>query len=192
MDEEEKLISSAYLCSFDRPRKRLEFYFLEGNTLFELSKEAYEELKTKVPDIPQIIRLSHSYSYRKNLLGLQVATAFLSDALESDVEYFIGLEEEVSKKVFYFNNKRDSVFLKEFQNRLLDGSGMEEFLKDTYKSSRTNLSKEEILSLLKECGSLKADEIHFYKLPHVEKNRGIVLEKEEVLEFIYGEKEKTN
>lgn len=192
LEEKEKKISSAYLCTFDRQKKKLDFYFLEGNTLIELSEEAYREIKTKIPDMPQIIRFSHTYSYGKNKQGLEIATTILNDILESDIEYFVGLEEEVAKKIFYFNPKRDSVFLREFQNMLIEGSGIEGFLREHYKSNYTNFLKEEILSLMKECRGLKAGNIQFHKLPFVEKNRGILLEKEEVLEFIYGKKEKSD
>lgn len=189
-DEKEEEISSAYLCFFDRKRKRVDFYFLPGDTVFECSKELYGELRVDIAGIPQIARLSHFHQYLKSQKGLKAGMLFLNDAIGTNLKHFILLPKAVKDEVFTKETNGSGALLTSFATFLAEGKGIKKFVNKRFKRTYTDLSEKEMTNLLKGLKGIQKEAYHFFSLPIQTKNYGSIVQKEEALRLMYSNEKK--
>jgi hypothetical protein len=189
--EDENLISSAYFVNFDKQENEISFYNFPGNMIFEVSNKIHKEISTSLADIPQVLKLSHLYKYSKNKQGLKAGMLMLEDYLSLGISHYLFLRYEDVQKIFYFNEKGDSTFLRSFVNEIINGSNKNksEFVASVYNDKFTDIKKKAYVNILKKLKDVKTENIKFKTLKGEKFDNGVVVKKEELLQNLSSDSE---
>lgn len=178
------LLSGCYLLFYHRKEKRADFFYLDGNTILEVSKEVYLDLAASLPELPQISKLSHLNTFSKSKLGLKAGMYMLNDVVGADIRHFAYIPFKLSKDIFQENKAQTSI-----QKAFFQTMASEKLLIKEYKENNTDLSKEDFSELVRELSKLKEDKIRFKVLPFRKMNQGHRIEKEEAIRLMYSNEE---
>lgn len=188
-EKDEKLLSGAYLCFFHKKDKTLDFYYLKGNTVFEISKELYRDLVVGITGLPMLSRLSHFYTYSKSEQGLKSGMFMINDGIGIDLGHFLYLPHKLKKEMFEREGEDKASLKQDFLKLIQTDKKRKNWIKKSYKDEFTDLTDEELEFLLKEFGVVDGKKISFRNLPVTEKNSGSFIIKEEALRLMYGNEE---
>lgn len=176
------LISSAYICLFDRNAKTLAFTSIPGDTFFEISNELYKELSVSQAELGQTVRLSHIYKYFGSENGFKAGVFMLNEYLGINAGHYLYIPAKYAEQIFYFNSKGKSVFNSEFQKSLIAGDGLaEDIVNDAMKARYSDISKSKLLKLISEMKGMKASSISFRTIPGRQYNRGFMVDTEKAV-----------
>lgn len=178
--EDKNLINSAYFVKFDKQENKINFYNFPGNMIFEISNEMYKDISASLANIPQLLKLSHLYKYNKTKQGLKAGMLMLEDYFDIGLSHYLFLSSEDAEKIFYFNEKGDSTFLRSFVNDIINGNDKDKskFVASVYKEKFTDIKKKAYVNLLKKLKNVKADNIKFTTLKGEKFDNGVVVKKE--------------
>ncbi len=181
--EDESLISSAYFVNYDRQENIIKFFNIPGSMIFEVSNETHRELSASFAGLPQIVRLSHLYNYNKSKKGLKAAMFMLEDYLDLGIGHYLFLKAEDAEKIFYFNDKGESVFRDEFENLLRNGSRKEKkaFVSEVHKDKFTDISSKEYVELLVKLKAVGQSGIEFKTVNGSRFENGTLIKREDIL-----------
>ena len=168
MDSEKKsYVDRVYLCVFDRKVKNLRLYEIPGETVFEISEVLYRGLSASDVAFPEVVRVSSIYRYHKSEEGLYAGLLMLNEHLGTNVGHYLRVVGALSGQIF-----ENGGFAPSFEEMLLSGKGMSDFVEENFKGAHTDVKKKALKKLLKECKGLDAEEISFTRLPGEMTNRG--------------------
>lgn len=178
--EDKKLITSAYFVNFDKQENKISFYNFPGEMIFEASAEIHKEISTSFADIPQVLKLSHLYKYNKNKQGLKAGMLMLEDYLNLGISHYLFLRYEDVQKIFYFNEKGDSTFLRSFVNDIINGSdeNKSDFVASVYNDKFTDIKKKTYVNILKKLQVVNNENVKFTTIKGEKLDNGVVINKE--------------
>ena len=115
----------------------------------------------------------------------------LEDYLSLGISHYLFLRYEDVQKIFYFNEKGDSTFLRSFVNEIINGSNKNksEFVASVYNDKFTDIKKKAYVNILKKLKDVKTENIKFKTLKGEKFDNGVVVKKEELLQNLSSDSE---
>ena len=104
------------------------------------------------------------------------------DYLDLGLSHYLFLTWEDAGKIFYFNEKGDSIFLQSFVNDVINGSDEDKsaFVASVYNEKFTDIKKKIYVNLLTKLKNIKTEDIKFITIKGDKFDNGVVVKKEAI------------
>lgn len=193
-NEDKKKISYCVLEVFDSQNKTIDYLTIPVSGQLTLSGELFQKLykiSSEVPQMMSIARLQDYFETEDKAYGYGVT--ILEDYFDIDISYYTVvsradfMERFVVGKVKSGRGKVDGMVLRDDylagMTAYTDKDSMENYLKDVFKQTKSNLDTKDRLSYAEAYAGVKKEQIHYYALPTVTEGRNRIfdLEKAEKL-----------
>lgn len=179
LNETSKELEHVVLETLNTKTDCLVYTTIPMNTRLAMSHELYQEFCENNSDVPQILSFNAFKDYVKPSEYYDFGANLVDDALGIDISYYTIVPSDVFDDIFV--GKKDHLELSEKVKKTVsdfDENGIISYLKDFYKSTKSNLSLEQRLTYTPALSKVIWEDVIFHVIPGQSGSMGYVIDTE--------------